>query len=331
MNKSLKTILRKNEFWLLCIVLIFSLAAGAANSAFWSKANLYNLLKSSVVMGVFAIGTMLVIISGGIDISFPAFAVFSYYITTKYLLYIKFSGSVFVPFLIASSIGLSLGLLNAFLISTFRLFPLIVTLGTGSAATGFLRAFIGTGTLSNLPQPMIDFSRWNILTDTLQDGSTIGFSGSFLIFIGIALISAFMLRKTTLGRGIYAMGGDMTAAVRAGFNVKKICYFTYGMAGIFAGIAGIIHCSLIRLANPRDLEGAEMEVIAAVVLGGASLTGGKGSVLGTVMGIFLIVLIKGSLIIMGIPTDRQKVAIGLVLIFATAITSYRAKRGVASR
>jgi simple sugar transport system permease protein len=99
------------------------------------------------------------------------------------------------------------------------------------------------------------------------------------------------------------------------------------LVGGLAGVAGIIHCSLIRLANPRDLEGTELEVIAAVVLGGASLTGGKGSVAGTVLGVFMIVVIKGSLIIMGIPTDWQKVVIGTVLIAATAITSYRSKHG----
>jgi simple sugar transport system permease protein len=99
------------------------------------------------------------------------------------------------------------------------------------------------------------------------------------------------------------------------------------LVGALAGIAGIIHSSLIRLANPRDLEGTELEVIAAVVLGGASLTGGKGTVAGTILGVFIIVLIKGSLIIIGIPTDWQKVAIGVVLILATVITSYRSKRG----
>jgi simple sugar transport system permease protein len=320
-------ILRRNEFWLFCILLLLAFVVGGANSAFWSRTNLFSLFKSSVVMGIFALGVLLVIVSGGIDISFPAFAVFSFYITVKYLLYIKFTGPVVVPFAMAMAIGVLLGLMNAFLISTFKLIPMIVTLGTGSAVTGFLRAFVGTGTLSNLPQPLIDFSRWNIYTETLPDGSVIGFSGSFAILVALALAVAFVLRKTTLGRGVYALGGDLTAAVRAGLPVPKLYYFTYGLVGALAGIAGIVHCSLIRLANPRDLEGTELEVIAAVVLGGASLTGGKGTVLGTVLGVFLIVLIKGSLILVGIPTDWQKVAIGLVLITATALTAYRASRG----
>ncbi|GHS93517.1 ABC transporter permease [Synergistales bacterium] len=319
MNK----IFKRNELWLFCILALLAFLVGGSNSSFWSRTNLFSLFKSSVVMGVFALGVLLVIVSGGIDISFPAVAVFSFYITVKYLLYIKFTGSIVMPFVMSMTIGIILGLLNAFLISTFKLIPLIVTLGTGSAVTGFLRAFVGTTTLSNLPQPLIDFSRWNIYTETLADGSVIGFSGSFLIFVALALLVAFILRVTTMGRGVYALGGDQIAAVRAGFPVRKIYYFTYGMAGALAGIAGIIHCSLIRLANPRDLEGIELEVIAAVVLGGASLTGGKGTVLGTILGVFLIVLIKGSLILVGIPTDWQKVTIGVVLITATALTAYR--------
>ncbi|MDR1482509.1 MAG: ABC transporter permease [Synergistaceae bacterium] len=322
MNK----ILSKNEFWLFCILLILSCIVGGINDAFWSGTNLFSLFKSSVVMGIFALGVLIVILSGGIDISFPAFAVFSFYITVKYLLYIKFTGSILIPFAMAMAIGVALGLMNAFIISTFKLNPLIVTLGTGSAVTGFLRAFVGTGTLSNLPQPLIDFSRWNIYTETLADGSVIGFSGSFLILAALIVIMALILRNTTMGRGVYALGCDSVAAMRAGFPVRGIYYFIYGLVGALAGIAGIVHCSLIRLANPRDLEGTELEVIAAVVLGGASLTGGRGTVLGTVLGVFLIVLIKGSLILVGIPSDWQKVAIGLVLISATSITAYRAMR-----
>ncbi|NLL36799.1 MAG: ABC transporter permease [Fretibacterium sp.] len=317
---------QRNEFWLLCLLIVLSLTVGAVNGAFWSANNLFSLFKSTIVTGIFALGVFLVIVSGGIDISFPAFAVFSFYITVKFLLSIKYTGTILLPFLMSMTFGACLGLVNALLLSSFQLAPLIVTLGTGSAVTGFLRAFVGTATLSNLPQPLIDFSRWNIYKKTLADGSIVSFSGAFLILLVLAILIHVMMKRTTLGRGIYAIGGDEVAAKRVGFNVKRLRLFVYSFTGALAGIAGIIHCSLIRLANPRDLEGAEMEVIAAVVLGGASLTGGKGSVAGTLLGVALIVLIKGSLILVGVPSDWQKVVIGLVLITATGLTAWRSRR-----
>ncbi len=319
-------ILRRNEFHLLAILVILSCGIGFVNSGFWSPVNIYTLLKNTVVIGVFSLGVMVVIVSGGIDISFPAFSVFAFYLTTRYLVSINYQGGILIPFLMAMAIGCLLGCLNAFLISTFRLAPLIVTLGTGSAATGFLRAFVGTNIIPNLPQSMMDFSRFNLTEKNLPDGSMIGLSGSILIYAGLAFLLWLVLNYSIVGRGVYCLGGDSVASLRAGFNNRRIQYFVYGLAGALAGIAGVIHCSLIRQANPRDLEGFELEVIAAVVLGGASLTGGRGTVLGTILGVFILVLIKSSLILVGIPSVWQKVAVGLVLIVATITTAMRSRR-----
>lgn len=319
-------ILRRNEFYLLVLFVLLSLVIGSINPGFWSHVNIYTLLKNSVVIGVFSLGVLVVIVSGGIDISFPAFSVFAFYITTKYLVSINYQGTILLPFAMALAIGMILGFLNAFLISTFRLAPLIVTLGTGSATTGFLRAFVGTGIIPNLPPSMVEFSRFNLTEKNLPDGSMIGLSGSLLIYAGLAFLLWLALNYTTVGRGVYCLGGDPVASLRVGFNNKRLHYYVYGLAGALAGIAGIIHSSLIRQANPRDLEGFEMEVIAAVVLGGASLTGGRGTVLGTILGVVILVLIKSSLILVGIPSDWQKVAVGLVLIVATIITAIRSRR-----
>ena len=322
----MNALLRRNEFYLFLIFVVMSLAIGLVNTGFWSPVNMFTLLKNTVVMGVFSLGVLVVIVSGGIDISFPAFSVFAFYITTKYLVSIDYQGTILLPFAMAIAIGGALGCLNAFFISTFRLAPLIVTLGTGSAATGFLRAFVGTGIIPNLPPSMVAFSRFNLTEKNLADGSMIGLSGSLLIYAGLALLIWLGLTYTTVGRGVYCLGGDPVASLRVGFNNRRIQYFVYILAGALAGAAGIIHSSLIRQANPRDLEGFEMEVIAAVVLGGASLTGGRGTVLGTILGVFILVLIKSSLILVGIPSDWQKVAIGLVLIIATIVTAIRTKR-----
>lgn len=322
----MNAIFRRTEFHLLIILAVLSCLIGFINAGFWSPVNIYTLLKNTVVIGVFALGVMVVIVSGGIDISFPAFSVFAFYITTRYLVSINYQGTILLPFAMAIAIGGALGCLNAFFISTFRLAPLIVTLGTGSAATGFLRAFVGTNIIPNLPPSMVAFSRFNLTEKHLADGSMIGLSGSILIYAGLAALLWLGLTYTIAGRGIYCFGGDPVASLRVGFNNRRIHYYVYGLAGALAGAAGIIHCSLIRQANPRDLEGFELEVIAAVVLGGASLTGGRGTVIGTILGVSILVLIKSSLILVGIPSDWQKVAVGLVLIIATVTTAIRSRR-----
>jgi simple sugar transport system permease protein len=122
------------------------------------------------------------------------------------------------------------------------------------------------------------------------------------------------------------LGGAREAAERAGFNISKIQYFIYGTVGLFAGIAGIIYASLNRQANPQELVGTELNVIAAVVLGGASLTGGRGTVIGTILGVALVVIMNNSLVLIGIPSTWQRVAIGIIILIGTGLPALQAKR-----
>jgi len=135
----------------------------------------------------------------------------------------------------------------------------------------------------------------------------------------------FLLKYTMFGRGIYATGGDIRAARIAGFNVTAIQFFVYIVSGILSGIAGITYMILMRAADPSVLMGSEMMVIAAVVMGGTRITGGHGTVLGTILGVTLISLIKNNLIMLGVPTHFQTFVIGLIMIVGTSITSLKAK------
>lgn len=317
--------LHRTELHVFAILVLFSLVCGYINSGFWSPLNIFSILKSTSTIGIMALGMLMVIVAGGIDISIPAVAVFAVYSTSKFLVSIEYSGSIWVPFAMAIVIGTLLGCLNAFFISKYRLAPLIVTLGMASACTGFLRTFIGSTVIANLPKSMFDFSRTNILSVNQSDGSVARLSVSVVVFAVITVMIWFLMNYTTPGRGLYAFGNDPVAAERIGFNTKRIQFMAYGLSGALAGVTGVVHVSLIRQANIRDLEGAEMEVIAAVVLGGASITGGRGTVAGTLLGVFLIMVIKGSLILMGIPSSWQKVVVGAVLIAATVATSLRKK------
>jgi simple sugar transport system permease protein len=317
----MRKLLRRHEFWLAVITLMLGLGIGLANRAFWSVANFFDLCQSSTVMGLFALGVLVVLVSGGIDVSFAAIGVFSMYVTSKVLLALDFQGSVVVAFLLAGVTGMSLGLCNGVFIGFFRLPTLIVTLGSASLFRGFLLAFVGTTIVNNLPEGMVHFSKLTLGQRTLSDGTVVGLSSSFILFLLAALLVGLVLQRTMLGRGIYALGGNQVAAERAGFNVRRLQLFLYGLVGLLAGVAGVVHTCMMRNANPFDLVGMELNVIAAVVLGGASITGGRGTVLGTVLGVLLLVTINNSLILLAIPSYWQKVVTGLVILVSTAITA----------
>lgn len=297
---------------------------GLANPAFFTLTNLFDLCKSSTVMGLFALGVLIVLISGGIDVSFAAIGAFSMYVTSRLLVAVDFHGSVAVAFLLAGLIGTLLGLFNGVLIARFRLPTLIVTLGSASLFRGFLLAFIGTSIVNNLPPGMVRFSRLTVFSD--RGGA--GLSISFFVFAAAAAGVSILLGYTMPGRGVYAMGGNVVAAERAGFNLRRLQLFLYSLVGLLSGVAGIVHTCMMRNANPFDLVGTELTVIAAVVLGGASITGGRGTVLGTVLGVLLLVILSNSLILLDIPSYWQKVAIGLVIIASTGITARRSNKSI---
>ncbi len=317
----MRRLLRRQEFWLALLLLVLGTGIGLAHPAFWSFANLFDLCQSSTVMGLFALGVLVVLISGGIDVSFAAIGAFSMYVTSKILLALNLGDSAALAFLVAAAIGMSLGLFNGLFIALFRLPTLIVTLGSASLFRGFLLAFIGTTIVNNLPAGMIRFSKLTLWERTLSDGTAVGLPSSFLLLVVAALLVGFVLQRTMLGRGIYAMGGNLVAAERAGFRIRRQQLFIYGLVGVLSGVAGLAHACMMRNANPFDLVGLELNVIAAVVLGGASITGGRGTVLGTMLGVLLVVTINNSLILLDIPSYWQKVVTGMVILASTAITA----------
>ncbi|MDT0682161.1 ABC transporter permease [Roseicyclus sp. F158] len=315
---------------LIALILVVAMVfIGLVNPAFWQMANLFSLLKANVVIGLMALGVLLVMISGGIDVSFPAFAVAGMYIVVRGMVEFEYDGVV-IPFLFATVIGALLGLVNAGIIHKFNMIPLIVTLGTASVVRGLVLGGIGTSNvnINQMPDALIAFGRTDVLTLERANGTTFGLTAMILVYIAAALVIHLLLTRTMIGRSVYAYGADAEAAKRVGFNTGRTMIFVYCTAGALAGFAGLLHSSMIWLANPRDFVGLELDVIAAVVLGGASIFGGRGSVLGTVMGVFILVMIQNSLILMGIDTTWQRVVVGGMLIVAVAITALRDRRAL---
>ena len=318
--------LRKTESIVAITIILLCIIVGIINPVFFTIANAFDLLRSTIVMGIFAMGVLLVIISGGIDVSFTAVAVFAMYTTTKLLNAYWVEAPIWVAFIMAAIIGLGLGFVNAFFISRFKLPTLIVTLGTLSMFHGFVLFAIGNGIIRNLPPSFTAFARSTLIEVPLSNGGVSRLHPAIFLTVAAALLTWLLLDYTMLGRGVYALGGAREAAERAGFNLPRIQYFIYGTVGLLSGIAGITYAALGRQANPQDIVGSELNVIAAVVLGGAPLTGGRGTVLGTLLGVALVVIMNNSLILVGIPTTWQRVVLGVIIIIGTGVPALQAQR-----
>jgi simple sugar transport system permease protein len=309
------------------VLVVAMLVIGSINPAFWDASNLFSLLRANVITGILALGVLVVMLSGGIDVSFPAFAIAAMYLTIKGMIALGYDGVV-VPFIASTLIGLCLGLVNALFVHKLRMIPLIVTLGTGTAVRGFLLGAVGASQINidRMPPSLIAFARTDLLQVPTAGGQHAGLSAMVLIYLALALCVHLLLRHTLVGRSIYALGGGEEAARRLGFSVAATRTVIYALAGALAGFTGLLHGSMIWIANPHDMVGMELDVIAAVVLGGASIFGGRGSVLGTMLGVFTLVMVTNSLIIMHIDTTWQRVVVGLIVIAATAATSWRDRR-----
>lgn len=321
----MKKLFKIHETYVALTVIVLCLVIGIINPVFFSTANIVNLFRNSTVNGIMAFALMMGIIIGGIDVSFPAIAVCSMYLVNKTLESMAYEGPAFVPIIAAALIGTLLGLFNGLIITKFNLPAFIVTLGTSSLFHGLLVWLVGSKPVNRLVAPLENFSKGEILRVT--SGSTsAAIPYTFLFMVGIAVIVWFILNKTMLGRTIYAIGGDRVSAERAGFPVKRTIVFTYTFIGMASGLAGIIHSIQARFCIPTDLMGCEMMIIAAVVLGGTTISGGRGTVLGTSLGLAIITIAANSLILVGITSTWQRFVLGIIIVVGTAVSAYQALR-----
>lgn len=328
-----KRIVRTQEFIVAIGIVILSVVITAVNPNFFTVGNLFDLLRFITVDGLLALGVLIVLISGGVDVSFPAIANFATYLVVVYLISIGFQGSVVVVYVLALPLGILLGLVNGYFVSYFRLPTLIVTLGTSSLYYGAMLFFLGSANLFNLPTGMIEFSKAALTSVTSPNVGTTALHPSIVLLIVAAILVWWMLRYTLIGRGIYAIGGNRDVAERTGFRVHMIELVIYATAGMLAATAGVTRAALYRNANPISLLGTELDVIAAVVLGGAAITGGSGTVIGTILGVLLLTVIRTSLVLVGIPSEWQKFVVGIVLLIGVSIPAARnarARRRIAS-
>ena len=318
MKTKLGNFLRGNEFYLILVILVLIVMLSLSTEDFFSIENLFDMLLSYSFLGIMAAGFLVVLISGGIDISFTATATVAQYVVAMFM--IKQGGNWVITFAMASAIGIALGAINAFLVHYLEVSAIIITISTLNIFYGIL-IFITRGKwLYNFPDWFSEeVSLYNF---TMADGTVYNISLPILVFFGVLIITGILLNKTTIGRKIYAMGGNLEAAKRMGFNILGLHVFVYCYLGLLAGIAAIVQAHIVQTVAPNSIVGRELEVVAAVVLGGASLAGGRGTLLGTILGVTLVAVMQNGLTILGVSSYWHKVFIGLVILVSVSITAY---------
>lgn len=316
--------LKSTEFYVGLFILILMCAIEFKSNQFFAGNNLVDLVRALCIPAMFCIGEMFVLITRGVDISFPAIASLSMYIVCAPLG--NELGEPIVFFLVAMGIGLLIGLFNGLVIAYYKFNSLIVTLATSSICFGVMQGVFHSKEYP-LAQPLYEFAQvtlFSVRNEASGLTSTMPVAVIFaLVVIGLGW---FILNKTMIGRGIYAIGGDAKAAERAGFNVFAITVFVYTFSGAMAGIIGVLRATMLMAVHPNNLEGIELLIIAACVLGGVQMTGGKGTVLGAMLGIALLTIVDNSLILLGISMVWQKVFIGMIIIVGTAASALQSKR-----
>ncbi|MDD2518751.1 MAG: ribose ABC transporter permease [Bacilli bacterium] len=304
MNK-VKDFLGKNTALVGLIVLILIITVIDIN--FIQISNLSNVLRQVSINGLIALGMTFVILTGGIDLSVGSIFALTGAVLTKMLL----SGvDPVIAIILTLILGALLGLVNGVLISYGKLQAFIATLGTMTLYRGITRVFMDG-------RPITGFK--SDLVNEIGRGYFLGIPIPTIILIIAIIIVAFILKKTIFGKEVYAVGGNETAARFSAININRVKMKVYTISGFLTTIASIILASRLNSTQPNAGMGYELDAIAAVVLGGTSLAGGRGRVFGTVVGILIIGFLNNGLNILGVTSFYQDVVKGVVILLAVLI------------
>ena len=310
MKKKLK-ITNVREFGVFAVLIIIMIVMSIASPVFLKKANLINIVRQTVEIGIMAIGMTFLIIAGEMDLSigslFATSAMFGGYL---------FKNEIFPPTVIFFMIlicGTVLGAVNGLLRTRLDIPSFIATLGTMKIYRSFAYA-IGNGqSIRQFPESATGSWVWNL---GIKVG---GVPVQIFVMMGLFVIAHILLKKTTYGYQIYATGGNARAAHLSGIVVKNTKLIAFSMMGFCCGVAAILSTTYLGTVTTTAGEGREMDAIAAVILGGAALSGGRGSIVGTFLGAIIMATVKNGMVLLNVPVFWQDGFIGIVVIVAVLI------------
>lgn len=292
-------------FLITCMVFLFlSYETGGVFSTF---ENMQDMVSGIATTGILAAGVLVILISGGIDISFMAIAAVVQY-SCGYFMLQSASANLLLIFLLGAAVGILLGLVNGGLIYVLQVPTIIVTIATSNVYYGLL-VWISKGKLLN------HFPAWFSAKSSFTVGTL-----PLLLMLGVFLMTGILLRFTKIGRSVFAIGGNRTAAKRLGISVLKIDFCIYGYLGFLSAAAGLLQMYLSQTVAPNTMYGSELEVLAMVVMGGAALTGGRGTAIGTLIGTLLIGAVGNGIVLLGISSYWFDFLTGLIILICFCIT-----------
>lgn len=298
---------------LILILIVLCAALSLARPEFISSRNLYNLLRSTSVTGLVSIGMTFVIITGGIDLSVGSVVGLSSVMCGVLL---KEQGWSTIPTLaVTIAICLMIGLLNGILIQYGKIPEFIATLGTMEMGRGLAMLITQGRTIPSLPQSFTSFAQLSIF----------GLPSLFIVWLVVIIIAAYILKYTRFGRNIYALGSNKEASRLSGIKLAPTICATYMFNALCAALAGILLTARITSAQPSAGEGYEMEAIAAAVIGGASLAGAEGTVLGTVIGAAIMAVLTNGGNLLGVNSFIMDIATGALVVAAVLIEKNKRK------
>jgi ribose transport system permease protein len=287
-----------------------------ATNTFFSALNIENLFRQASISGILAIASTFVIISGGIDLSVGAITGLSAMLVAVFMSTTRLGLPMFPSIILSILICTLIGFYHGAMVYDLKIPPFITTLGSMFVLRGVVKLISQAQTISGLPQAFNDFSQAKIFD----------LPWLFIIWILVAIIGHVILRYTSFGRNIYVIGSSQEVARLSGIRMRLNMYAVYLVAAFLCSIAGILLTSRINSAVPTGGQGYEMTAIAAAVVGGASLSGAKGSVIGTVMGTFLMTLIVAAGVHLKINSFVMEIVTGALLTVAVVIDQLRQRR-----
>jgi ribose transport system permease protein len=304
---------------LIAVVALFAILTGAPDR-YLSAANLRVVLAQTVIVAIGAIGMTMIIVSGGIDLSVGATIALSSVVTA---LALREGWPPAIAVLLGIATGGIVGLINGLAITTLRVVPFIATLGMLGVARGVAK-YVANQQTVNAPPTWI-----NELAVTFPSRAWMIFAPGVWLALLLAAIMSLVMRNTVFGRRIFALGSNEAAARACGIHTDRLKIWIYTVAGFFFGLAGVMQMSRLRQGDPTVAVGVELDVIAAVVIGGGSLSGGEGSIGGAMIGALVMSFLRNGCQQMGWANYVQEIIIGMVIVLAVAADRYRASRAAA--
>ncbi len=304
-------------FGLLLVLGLFSLSADVRPYLF-TGGNFKIILIQTVIVAIGALGMTMIIVSGGIDLSVGSVVALTSVLGAT-LLVRGYSPAVTMALVILC--GGVIGLINGAVIAAFRMMPFIVTLGMMGIVRGTAKWLAGNQTVNNPPDTPLN----NLMARALPT-QLFPLPPGVWIAIGLAIVMSVVLRQTVFGRYIFAIGSNEATARLCGIRVPRHKVLIYGLAGLFFGLAGLMQLSRLTQGDPTVAVGLELDIIAAVVIGGASLSGGTGSILGSMIGALIMAVLRNGSNQMGWQTFTQEIIIGAVIILAVGLDRLRQSR-----